>query len=78
MNDIEKQVRMIMGKVLGMVEDTIPDDVTRENFPQWDSFMHMNFLLALEDEFDIEFTDEEITGIASMGTLTESIDEKRS
>jgi acyl carrier protein len=78
MQDIEKQVRSIMGKVLGIEEIDIPANATRDNFPLWDSLKHMNFLLALEDEFEIEFTDEEIAGIAGLVEVTVSIEEKTS
>ena len=76
MQDIEKHVRTVMGKVLGIEEAKIPADASRESFPQWDSLMHMNLMLALEDEFSIEFTDEQIASIASLLKLIESIEEK--
>jgi len=76
MQEIEKQVRTVMGKVLRIEEAAIPADASRESHPQWDSLMHMSLMLALEDEFGIEFTDEEIAGTASLLTLIKSIEEK--
>ena len=65
-----------MGKVFGIDDSTIPADASRESYPKWDSLMHMSLMLALEDEFGIEFPDEEIAGIASLLTLIKSVEEK--
>lgn len=76
MQKFEKQVRAVMGKVLGVEEAEILADVSRKTLPRWDSLKHMNLMLALEDEFGIEFTDQEIAGIADLKTLIESVEEK--
>ena len=76
MQEFEKRVRTVMGKIFGIEDVTIPTNASQESFIQWDSLMHMSFLLALEDEFGIEFSDEEIAGLTSLVKLIESIEEK--
>jgi len=76
MQGIEKRVRAVLGKLLKIEEAEISADAARDSYAQWDSLMHMNLMLSLEDEFSIEFTDDEIAGIASLSALIKSIEEK--
>ena len=76
MQEIEHKALAVMGKVLGMGVANIPSNVSRENFLQWDSLAHMNLILALEDEFGVEFSDEEISSVASLETIIGLIKEK--
>ena len=49
-------------------EDLTPDDI--EN---WDSLRHMNMVLALEEEFEIELDDSRVMMMDSLGTIIEII-----
>ena len=35
----------------------------------WDSFAHVHFMLSLENEFDIEFSENELDGFEDIGGL---------
>lgn len=76
MQEIEKQVRNIMVKVLRIKETEISTHASRENSDKWDSLAHMNLMLAMEEKFGIEFEDVEIVEIASLSALIESIRKK--
>lgn len=56
-------------KVMAEVfECQIPDNALQTNIEKWDSLRHLNLMIGLEMEFDIELEPEEI---ASMKSLTE-------
>jgi acyl carrier protein len=73
MNKTEKRTRKIIGDVLKMDAEEIQADASVRSTPGWDSLNHMNLLLALEDEFDIEFTHEEIATLDSVASLVQAI-----
>lgn len=73
MSDIERRTRVVMGKVLQMPPQDISVDASRETLAAWDSLKHMNLILALEDEFSVEFNDQEIAGINSLNLLLEAL-----
>lgn len=73
MSDIERRTRVVMGKVLQMPPQDISVDASRETLAAWDSLKHMNLILALEDEFGVEFNDQEIAGINSLNLLLEAL-----
>jgi acyl carrier protein len=73
MSDIESGIRTVMAKVLQIAPQDISPDVSRENLVAWDSLKHMNLMLALEDEFSIEFSDQEIAGLNSLRLLVSAL-----
>ena len=77
MLETERKVRSAMAIVFGIKSVEIPANAKLNHFEGWDSLNHMNLLLALEDEFVIEFTDEEIVSLDSLSVLIDSIIEKK-
>lgn len=73
MSDIERRTRVVMGKVLQIPPQDISVDASRETLAAWDSLKHMNLILALEDEFGVEFSDQEIAGTSSLSLLLEAL-----
>lgn len=56
-----------------------PSEVTREtsmdSLDKWDSLRHMRLILAIEEEFSIEFSDDEVADMTSVAIIMESIGE---
>ena len=49
-----------MSDVLNIDVSLINNESSPDNIENWDSLKHMNLIVALEEEFEIEFDDEEI------------------
>jgi acyl carrier protein len=49
---------------------------TANDVDGWDSLSHMNLILAVEVEFQIEFTQKEAFGFQNVGELAACIDQK--
>ena len=47
-----------------------------ENIAKWDSFQHINLILALEEEFKIKFTEEEIFQLGDVGIILTGLQNK--
>lgn len=66
--------------VLSKTLNTPPEQITIEsdttNIQSWDSLAHMNVIFAIEDCFDIQFTDEELENSTSVKQLLEIINKK--
>jgi acyl carrier protein len=56
--------------------DRLGGDTSRENQPAWDSLKHMHLVLALEEQFGIEFDDDEVSSLADVSSLVRSIESK--
>jgi len=45
--------------------DQISEDSSPDTIESWDSLKHMNLVIALEEEFDCQFSDSEILDLLS-------------
>ena len=66
--DIDKmkeRVFKVMSSVFGVPVDKINEESSPDNIESWDSLKHLNLVVALEEEFDIEFTDDQTGDIMS-------------
>lgn len=62
---LAERIRNVMGAVFGVDSATIGDDATPGNIEQWDSLRHMNLVLALEDDFNVRFPDDQVEQLIS-------------
>tara|TARA_B100000787_G_scaffold165136_1_gene148664 strand:- start:1082 stop:1303 length:222 start_codon:yes stop_codon:yes gene_type:complete len=57
---MEDRVKKVMSDVFNIDIKSINDGSSPDNIENWDSLKHMNLIIALEEELEIEFSDEEI------------------
>ena len=69
----EEQFFTILSSVLGVMRERLDRGSPRDSVEQWDSLKHMHLVLALEEGFDIEFDDSEVSDLSSAGALLDSI-----
>jgi acyl carrier protein len=72
MNELNK----IFSKILGLNEDAINEDISKENTEEWDSFNHLLLISEVEKTFGITFSILEIENIKDYKTLKNLIDKK--
>lgn len=70
------EVRRLAADILKQPLESIHADSTRDTLPAWDSMAHVNLVLALEQQFDIQFLPEEILEMLSIELVTLLVDEK--
>lgn len=64
-NNIDEKIKSVMAAVLKIKKEEINDDSSPHTITSWDSLKHINLVVALEEEFDIELEDEEIASMVS-------------
>lgn len=64
----------IMREVLE--DNTIDTSCSQDSCENWDSLRHLNLMLELEEEFNIEFEPEEIAEMKSFEKVEEIIERK--
>jgi len=67
------RVAETMKSVLGIPDDILIETVIFDHYNSWDSIIHLNLVVALEDEFEIEFNDEDIASLISQEAITKII-----
>jgi acyl carrier protein len=66
----------IIVEVLRVPRADLTDDLDMEATSTWDSLSHMQLIAALEEEFGIELTADEIVAMRSVGRIREILREK--
>ena len=74
---------MIQERVISAIKSVFPDDsieimphTVAADVQGWDSFNHINVIMAVEDEFEISFSTEEIGKLGTVGDLMSSVEKK--
>jgi acyl carrier protein len=67
--DQEQRFRSVLESIFGPPGLTMKDEDGPHSFPDWDSVMHLNLILALEAEFGIRFSTTEIPQLTSVGKI---------
>ena len=73
-DDIRNRVREALARVLKADPNTIADNASQMELSEWDSVRHMNVVLALENDFGIEFEDAELQTLTSLPLLVAAIE----
>ena len=72
-NNIENRIKNVIGAVLSIPIDDINENSSAENIENWDSLKQINLVLALEEEFHIEFSDDEIMNMNQYSKIVNTI-----
>lgn len=56
----------------------LTDQTTPADIPGWDSLAHVNLMFSIEQEFRIQFDDQEFVGFSNVGDLKRLLDKKES
>jgi len=57
---MENKIKKVLADVLMVDIELIDDNASPETIEQWDSLKQMNIVIALEEEFDICISDEDV------------------
>lgn len=75
-NDIKYNVKRVMSAVFEIPVEQIDNKSSSNNIKSWDSLKHINLVIALEDEFNIQFLDKEIIQLSTYCSIISILNKK--
>lgn len=72
-NKLDKKIKKIMANVFQIELDKINNDTSPNSIEKWDSLKHLNLIVALEEEFEIKFDEDEIASMISFSIISATI-----
>jgi len=66
----------ILTTVSGVLQTEVNQHTSQKNCAKWDSLMHINLMIALEEAFDFSFEPEEIANMTSISAIEQTIKKK--
>jgi acyl carrier protein len=73
---IFEQVQAMASDLFGVPADQITRESSTESVEAWDSTQHLNFVLALEDKFNIQFSPEEMEQMRNIDSTVRLVENK--
>ena len=65
-NNIEKRIKNVMSAVFEISIEEINDESSPDTIELWDSLNHLNLVVALEEEFNVQFTDDNLIELINL------------
>lgn len=73
---MENKIKEIIVDVLNIKISELKKDSSPDTIENWDSLKHINIIIALETEFNIEFDDEDIINMIDYQCIEQIIKDK--
>lgn len=73
---MESRIKSVMASVFEVDSSQINSDTSPDTLESWDSLKHMNLILALEEEFGVEFDNDDITNMINFNLILLILKEK--
>lgn len=73
---MENRIKELMAVVFDIEINEITDNSSPLTISNWDSLRHMNLIVALEEEYNIEFDDTEAMDLKNYRKMIEMIEKK--
>jgi acyl carrier protein len=73
MSEAPDRVRSIVAAVLRVPAESIGDATSPDSVSGWDSLQHMQLVLALEEEFGVQFAVEDMEAMHNVGAIVEIV-----
>ncbi|MDA9886154.1 acyl carrier protein [Flavobacteriaceae bacterium] len=72
----QDKLKQILASVFNITVEEITNDSSPDTIENWDSLNHLNLVLALEEEFEINFTEEQTVEILNYELLVITLREQ--
>lgn len=73
---MEEKIKEILSSVLNVDVAEIDENSSPDTIEEWDSLKHLNLIIALEEEFGIKFSTDEIGEMMNYKIINLVISEK--
>lgn len=76
MDDLVARVAGIAADVLGEDQQAVRAETTPNDLESWDSFAQLNLVMALEDEFGVQFSPDDLDAMSSISAIAALVESR--
>lgn len=70
---MDDKIKLILSSVFKISVDSISEETSMSSVKSWDSINQMKLIVALEEEFGVEFEDDQILQLSSFNAIKDII-----
>ena len=74
--EVPSSLRNILSDIFEIPPEQITPDLNAESVDTWDSFRHLQAILALEGEYGVQFDPQRIPDLTSVALLQQELEKK--
>lgn len=71
----ESELKQVVASVFSVDPETVSEQTSMESIANWDSLQHIKLVLALEEHFEISFTETQMVEIMSYPLIKTALSE---
>lgn len=75
---MDEKIEGLLAEVLQVPPATITDELTMKDLDAWDSLKHMELVVSLEQNFDVQLSFDDIVAMQSVGAIKRVLRERSS
>ncbi|MBZ0167299.1 MAG: acyl carrier protein [Candidatus Omnitrophica bacterium] len=72
---MKEKVFTVVSQVMNVPVESVNEESSPDSIAEWDSLHHMNLVLALEEEFKVQFTDEQAVNMLNVKLILLTLEE---
>ena len=72
---MEDKIKEILATILEIDQSDINNNTNPDTVSSWDSLRHMKLVFSIEDEYDVQFSDDQIIQLTDVGKIIDCIKE---
>jgi len=70
---MEERLKTVLAQILDIAPQAIDEAASPATISSWDSLKQMQIMLAVEDEFGVQFTDDQIHELQSYASIRQAL-----
>lgn len=71
---MEERLKTVLAQILDITPQAINESTSPATVSVWDSLKQMQIMLAVEDEFGVQFSDEQIHELQSYAAIRQALE----
>jgi acyl carrier protein len=73
---VDQRLSKVFSEVFELSPDEVSDEASPKTIERWDSMNSMVLAMALEEEFDVRFSDQELVQMTSYRLIRKTLEQK--
>jgi acyl carrier protein len=70
---VSERLRGVMAAVFGIDMASLKSDASTSTIAEWDSVRHLQLMLAIEEEFGVQFDTDELVSLRTLSLIEERV-----
>jgi len=71
---MKKRIFELVSQIMGIPQENVTIESSNLNVTGWDSLKHLTLVITIEEEFNVEFSDEQIVGMTNVAFIISTLE----